>query len=189
MALNFVDMLKSWQDVGLYEVILPFMLIFTVSFAILQKVKVLGDKKEFNVIVALVIGLLFVRNQYLVGLINRFLPNVSLFMIVILMFLLVFGIFAGEYKGWTGIMLSIAFIVSLAFILIALSSDFIGQDTFLPDWIVNMDDQTKSMIFLVGTMIIIIWLVTRDTSPGGKLKQWVTERTQEVGGRHGGQQP
>lgn len=180
MALNFLDLLKSWQDIGLYEVILPFMLIFTISFAILQKVKILGDKKEFNIIVALVIGLLFVRNQYLVGIINRFLPNVSLFMVVILMFLLVFGIFAGEYKGWTGIMLSIAFIVSLAFILIALSSDFIGQDTFLPEWTTSMDDQTKSVIFLVGTMIIIIWLVTRDTSSGGKFKQWVTDRTQEV---------
>lgn len=178
MALNFVDLLNYWQDIGLYEVILPFMLIFTMSFAILQKVQVLGNKKEFNIIVALVIGLLFVRNQYLVGLINNFLPNVSLFMVVILMFLLLLGIFAGEHKEWTGIMLSIAFVVSLAFILIALSTDFAEESTFLPDWMLNMDDQTKATIFLVGTMIIIIWLVTRE--PKGKFGEWVKERTKEI---------
>ncbi len=178
MALNFVDMLKSWQDIGLYEVILPFMLIFTISFALLQKVKILGDKKEFNIIVALVIGLLFVRNQSLVGLINTFLPNVSLFMVVILMFLLLLGIFGGEHKAWTGIMLSIAFVVSLAFILISLSADFAGQDSFLPEWATNMDDQTKATIFLVGTMIVIIWMVTRE--PEGKFGEWVKERTKEI---------
>ena len=55
---NFLGALESW---GLTDVLLPFLLIFTLVFAVLQKTEILGDdKKNFNVIIALVLGLLFV---------------------------------------------------------------------------------------------------------------------------------
>ena len=55
---NFVRALDGW---GLTDVMLPFLLIFTLVFAIMQKTKILGeDKKNFNVIIALVMALLVV---------------------------------------------------------------------------------------------------------------------------------
>ena len=72
--------------------------------------------KQLNVVVSFVIALLFIRNQELVGLVNRFLPNVSIFMIIILMFLLLVGIFVGkEHSGCTGNIMGLAFFVSLIF--------------------------------------------------------------------------
>ena len=43
------------------EFILPFLLVFTIVFAVLEKTKLLGDgKKQLDAIVAFVVGLIFV---------------------------------------------------------------------------------------------------------------------------------
>ena len=45
---GFIQTLESW---GLTDVLLPFLLVFTIIFAILQKSNILGEgKKNFNVI-------------------------------------------------------------------------------------------------------------------------------------------
>ena len=41
MAVNFTDLFLSFQGFGLFEFFLPFLLIFAVVFAILQKIRVL----------------------------------------------------------------------------------------------------------------------------------------------------
>lgn len=170
MAFDFRDFLNLSEEIGVFEVLLPFLLVFTLSFGVLQKSKILGETgKQLNTIVSFVIALLFVRNQTLVSLINRFLPNVSIFMIIILMFLLLVGIFVGkEHSGWTGNLLGLAFIVSLVFIIWALSSSSLDENFNLPEFLTDIDDQTKGTILFVGIFIIIIWLVTREPKEKGQ---------------------
>ncbi|MBI2652090.1 hypothetical protein HYX00_01375, partial [Candidatus Woesearchaeota archaeon] len=55
---GFIEVLDRWR---VADVLLPFLLIFVIVFAILQKTKILGDsKKNLNVVVAIVVGLLVV---------------------------------------------------------------------------------------------------------------------------------
>jgi len=169
MAIDFRDLLNLGEEIGAFDVLLPFLLVFTLAFGVLDKSKILGKMKQLNIVVSLVIALLFIRNQALVGLVNRFLPNVSIFMIIILMFLLLVGIFVGkEHSGWTGNLLGVAFFVSLIFIIWALSSNTIGETLDLPDYLTNLDDQTKGTIIFVGVFVIIIWLVTREEKKQGE---------------------
>jgi len=105
---EFITTAESW---GLTDVMLPFLLIFTIIFAILQKTKVLGaDKKNYNVVVALVFALLVViphvTGSYpagtdIVELLNKALPSVSVVIVAILMLLILIGIFGGE-ANWKG---------------------------------------------------------------------------------------
>ena len=91
------DVMRYFEEIGVYEVALPFLLIFTLVFAILQKSKILGEKaKNFNVVIALVVGILFIRNTQLVALVNRLLPNVAMFIVIFLMLLLLLAIFMKE---------------------------------------------------------------------------------------------
>jgi uncharacterized membrane protein YozB (DUF420 family) len=166
MAVDFRDVLSLGEEIGAFDILLPFLLVFTLAFAVLDKSKILGKMKQLNVVVSFVIALLFIRNQELVGLVNRFLPNVSIFMIIILMFLLLVGIFVGkEHSGWTGNIMGLAFFVSLIFIIISLTSDSLGDPA--PDFLKNIDDQTKGVILFVGVFVIIIFLVTRETKEKG----------------------
>ena len=99
---GFLKTLDAW---GLTDVLLPFLLIFAVMFAILQKTKIFGDRRNTNTIVALVIGLLVViphvtgvypTGYDVVEILNSALPSVSLVVIAVIMLLVLIGIFGGE---------------------------------------------------------------------------------------------
>ena len=49
VAERFVTLL---QDYGVLDFLLPFILVFTIVFAVLEKSHILGNKKNFNVIIA-----------------------------------------------------------------------------------------------------------------------------------------
>ena len=99
------------------NVILPFLLIFTVIFAILQKTKLLEGKKGIDIIVAAVIGLIFVGVQAVVGFTLKLLPIIAALVVVLLSIYLVFG-FIGVHQSKAlqitlGIIFGIALIVVL----------------------------------------------------------------------------
>ena len=102
----------------LANAILPFLLIFTVIFAILERTKLLGDeKKSANLIIALVIGFIFISVQTAVGFTLRFIPIISVFIIVLLCIFLIFGfIDIHKNKGvqiTLGVVFGIALLVSI----------------------------------------------------------------------------
>ena len=74
------------------KVILPFILIFTLVFAILEKSKIFGEgKKQINSIIALVIGFLIIGVPLALNIINTIIPVISVIAVVILVFMLILG--------------------------------------------------------------------------------------------------
>jgi len=80
-AINF------FRDFGLFDVVLPFLLVFAIVFAILEKTRILGNegsgdkavpKHSLNSTVAFVVALLVVATNKVVTAINAALPNVVL---------------------------------------------------------------------------------------------------------------
>ena len=79
---------------------LPFLLIFFVVFAILEKTKVLGDTKQINALVAFVVGLIFVGFAFP----KEFLENMILFLtvalVVVFVTLMLWGFIGGSKEGF-----------------------------------------------------------------------------------------
>ena len=103
----------------LTNIILPFLLIFVIVFALLEKSGVLGkDKRNANLLVALVIGFIFIGAQNLIGFTLTFIPLASVFLVVLLGIFLVFGFIdiekAKGVKIALGIIFGIALIVAIA---------------------------------------------------------------------------
>lgn len=101
--------------------VLPFILVFTLIFAILQKTKILGDgKKQIDALVALAIGLIVVSFGYATGIIISLIPVLAIGTVVLLIFMLLYGMVfkAGEFAihdkvKWTiGILAAIAVIIA-----------------------------------------------------------------------------
>lgn len=177
MAIDFYNIFYDLESMGLFDIILPFLLVFAITFAVINKTNILGGKKNIDVIISLVISLLAIRSEYFVGLMKSFLPNVAMFMIVILMFLLMLGIFAGQKKDWTKIPLVLGAIVSFIFILFALFFDYAAERMSFPYWLEDLsysiDDRTKGIILFIGVLVIVIWIATREKdTTGGKDKFW-----------------
>ena len=100
--------IQFFQNFGLFDVVLPFLLVFTMVFAILEKTMILGKegtkdtpkpKKNLNSMVSFVIALLVVASNKVVTALQVALPNIVLLMVVSISFLMLIGTFAttGEF--------------------------------------------------------------------------------------------
>jgi hypothetical protein len=171
------------QEIGMLDLILPFMLIFVVVFAIMQRSKILGEEsRKFNVIVALVMGLLVVLPHAIYGqpggtaelslsvggkalpdvvnIINNALPSISVWLIAILMVMLLLGMFGVEALDIRGkgifpwILIAVVLIVLYVF---AISANWLQSPGWL-DWLNDRTNQAVLMILLVFGLVV--WYVT-----------------------------
>jgi hypothetical protein len=99
---TFRGAIDFFAEIGIYDVVLPFLLVFTIVFAILEKTKVLGvekvqnneyTKKPLNAMVAFVVAFLVVASSRLVAAINEALARIVLLMLLSICFLMLMGTF------------------------------------------------------------------------------------------------
>lgn len=104
MASTLQNAIQFFKDFGLFDVVLPFLLVFALIFAILEKTRILGTEKEkgedvpkknLNTMVAFVVAMLVVATNKIVEAINSALPNVVLIIVSFVAFLMMVGVFVG----------------------------------------------------------------------------------------------
>ncbi len=107
----------------LVQIVLLFVLIFTVIFAILQKTKILGDgKKQIDALVALAIGLLVTSVGYATQIISQLIPFLAVSVIIILVFLILLGMFwVKDFSIHKGIQIAGGIVVFLAVVIAVLT--------------------------------------------------------------------
>lgn len=157
---------------GVMDFLLPFILVFTIVFAVMQKTKILGDKKNYNVIIALVLGLLFVvphlTGNYPLGydpvqVMNDALPSISLVSIAAIMVLLLLGIFGTGFAQAATPIIAIAAIGFVIYIFGASLNLWTGPyDTFY--WWTSETTELMIVILIFG---LIIWFITKEPSSKG----------------------
>ncbi|MEK6835785.1 MAG: hypothetical protein AABX55_02065 [Nanoarchaeota archaeon] len=181
--------IEFFRDFGLFDVVLPFLLVFTIIFAILEKTRILGTVKvkdlgevpnrNLNSMVAFVVGMLVVATANVVRTINESLPNIVLLVVVIVSFLLLLGTFmktgefefSKEHPYWYRTFIVFIFI---GVILIFLNSIYTPQgDSWLEVvlfFIINEWNTAvfASIIFLIILILAILYIVR---SPKAKEKK------------------
>jgi hypothetical protein len=181
MANIFRDVITFFGDIGIYDVVLPFLLVFTIVFAIFEKSKILGTdeidghrypKKNLNSMAAFVIAFLVVASSRLVAVINEAMANIVLLMLIVVSFLLLIGIFYREDEdvilegGWRT-----AFMATLLIAIILIFLYALGWLQDVWDYIVdNFSSQLVGSIILLVIFVLFIWWVTRD-SPEKRAKR------------------
>lgn len=103
MAFNLGDIIEKLVDIGVFQVFLPFLLVYAVVFAILQKSRIFEggsstqqQAKNVNAIVAFVFGLFVVASAHVISLFQAFITNFVVIIIFILCVLLVLGFIFGD---------------------------------------------------------------------------------------------
>lgn len=101
----FRDVLEFFDRLGVYDVILPFLLVFTIVFAIFERTKVLGTekmdgkevtKKNLNAMAAFVMAFLVVASSQAVAIINQAMSKIVILLFLGVFYLLLIGIFYSE---------------------------------------------------------------------------------------------
>lgn len=112
---SFQRVMDQLTDLGLFDFILPFLLIFAVIFGVLSYMKMFGDSRGVNVLIALVIGLLAVRWPVYTDFLNIISPKLGIGLVILLVLIILIGLFvprgAKAVVGW--ILISIGFIIFL----------------------------------------------------------------------------
>lgn len=142
------------------EGILPFLLIFVLVYAVLQKTKILGEeKKQINAIIALVIGLIVISfNQY-VSIIVNLIPVLAVGLVIILIFLLLWGIVfvGGDFTTANWVRWAFG---GLAFIAVLVSAMIVtGAWTYLVNYFSGNDQLFLNIVFLVLVGVVIAVVV------------------------------
>ena len=105
------------------QIIYPFLLVFVLLFAILQKSKILGEgKSQIDAMVALVIALIVVAVGWATDVITKMMPFLAIAVVVMLVFLIIYGFVASGKEGFeipdnlkigAGILAAIVVIIAL----------------------------------------------------------------------------
>ena len=176
MALDNLDVRQVFQyleDFGFFDIVLPFLLVFAITLAVLEKIGLFTKggatgttTKGVNIIIALIAAFLFVRNITLIEFVQNLIPTTSMILLVAMMFILIAGIFTGDAK-WTGAILAIA--VVIAFIALAWSMVYYA-DTDLGVDIPSFDFTDRDwviIVFMVAFVLGLLALVGKRPNVGG----------------------
>jgi len=131
MATPFREIIDFFNNIGVFDVVLPFLLVFTVVFALLERTKVFGTekiegkeytKKNLNSAAAFVMAFLVVASSRLVQVITEVSSKFVVLLFLVVLFLLLVGSFFKEEShgvflegGWKTVFMIIVFL-GLAFI-------------------------------------------------------------------------
>lgn len=167
----FRGTLGFFEQLGVYDVVLPFLLVFTLVFAILEKTKAYGTeklsgggevtRKNLNAMTAFVAAFFVVASTQLVAIVNQVLAHTVLLLLVSICFLLLAGSFHSGSKefflegGWNTFFMWIMFAGIVVIFLNALGwLDIIWESLFF-----RFDSVTVSSIVLViGIVLFMIYI-------------------------------
>lgn len=179
MASTLSGVVEFLTRFGLFDVILPFLLVFTIVFAILEKTKILGtegtDKKNpksnINAMVAFVFGLMFIAATQLVKALNVALPYIVVLLVAFICILLLVAAFYkdeefdffnhyGKFK--TPILVFVIACVFAAFLYA------LGWLNPAIAWISNNWNSTAAAAVFFGIlMLVLIGFIVKSPKEGG----------------------
>jgi len=174
MATPFRETLEFFNSIGVFDVVLPFLLVFTIVFALLERTKVFGveeiegkkyTKKNLNSVAAFVIAFLVIASSRLVEIITKVSSQFVVVLFGIVLFLLLVGSFFKEEPhgvflegGWRTIFMIIVFLV-LGFIFLDALNLLDVTFGFLSG--TNKGELVGSVI-LMGLVVVFIAYITQE---------------------------
>lgn len=174
----FREALVFFDQVGLYDVVLPFLLVFTLVFGTLEKSKIFGTekgrdgktytRKNLNSMIAFVVGFFVVASAQLVQLINVFVSRVALVLVIIVMFMLLVATFYKE-QGDEGIDFSRWVPILAPIVLVAITLIFLDGVGWLgPLWSYATGYWDSNLMGTILLFLIVIGFMYYVAKPQGK---------------------
>lgn len=171
------NVLEFFKQLGVYDVILPFILVFTIMFAILERTRVFGlegekhTKKNLNAMVAFVIAFLVVASSKLVAAITKVSSEIVVLLLLIVFFLMLVGAFRTESELKEGkllqekpVLYGFMFVIAVSLIFIFLDA-IVNEDgrTWLEvfwDWLSQFysNSAVAAIVLLIAIVIFMVWI-------------------------------
>ena len=187
MASPFREIIDFFNDIGLFDVVLPFILVFTIVFAILEKTKVLGTeehdgkkypKKNLNAMTSFVMAFMVIASSELVEIITTVSSKAVVLLFLAVLFLLLVGTFYKEGEpvflegGWKVMFMIIMFAGIIGIFLDTLTtSDGRTWLVRIGDFFGGSNDELVGSVILIGLTVLLIGYITKEAVPNQQSKK------------------
>lgn len=164
MAQPIGMILQQWADLDIFYYVLPFLLIFALVFAILQKIKIAGEEnKGIDAVIALAVALLSLQFDKVPLFFQAIMPNVGIGLSVILAVMIFVGFFSSnENKKVTNwVLLCVGGLVALVVLLFSFDEYTWWTGSFWQD---NISAIVAGLIIL-GAIVAVV--ASGKSSSGG----------------------
>ena len=174
----FRGIIQFFEKIGVYDVVLPFLLVFVIVFAILEKTQVFGTeevggkkypRKNIDAMAAFVIAFFVIASSKLVEVLTTVSAHTVVLLMAVVLFLMLIGTFYKEGElvslegGWRTFFMWIMFIGILLIFLNAL-----GWLENFWKWIEGgTGGYAVGSIVLIIIVILFMWFVVRSPSHEG----------------------
>ena len=180
---TFRETLGFLEKIGVFDVVLPFLLIFTIIFAILEKTSVFGTetmdgknytKKNLNALASFAIAFFAVASSRVVHAVTQISSNVVVLLFAAVSFLLLVGSFhqqadeKGFYlQGWAKTLFMIIMFMGLFGIFLnAIETDGRTWLQWIFDWLSQFSTNVSvATIILVGFVVAAMAFITKSEKP------------------------
>ncbi|MFT4326589.1 MAG: hypothetical protein ACMXYK_03760 [Candidatus Woesearchaeota archaeon] len=129
MASYLSESMQFLRQLGLFDVVLPFLLIYVMMFALMERTKIFGTeadgktpKTNLNAMFSFAVSFFAIGTARVVGVINKAIGPVMIFLLSIVLFLLLVSVFQKDgmkefsSKWMVGFTIAILLIITLIFL-------------------------------------------------------------------------
>jgi hypothetical protein len=118
---SLYDLYNQWETTGVFDFMLPALLIFSVIFGILTSTNVLGGKKGINFVIAASAALMAMRLQIVSDFFSLLLPGLGIGIAVLVVVLILAGLFMSQGNisdwmptfFWGGVVIGLIVVISV----------------------------------------------------------------------------
>ncbi len=157
--------LSDFESLGVFAYILPFILIFAVVYAILDKIPIFAGKKGINMVIALAVGLLALQFNVVAVFFGEIFPRAGIGLSVVIVALVLAGAFIDWSDGSKWIFFGIG---GLAFIIVTISSLSAYYSGGAGGWWDTYGSAVIILLIVIGLVVAV--MVSRSGNGGSKGK-------------------
>lgn len=152
---NISNVLESWNQNGIFAYLLPFLIIFSLVYAILTKSQILGTNQGAIIILSLALGLLSLVGNFVPEFFAKIAPNLGVGLSILLAGVILMGLFSGDGKlAW----LPYVFfgLGALIFIFVVINSFSGNIGNGIPNFWDEYGSAIVTLVIIVGLIIAVI---------------------------------
>lgn len=154
------DVLNRWAEFGAFSYALPFLLIFALIYGILRSMKVFGDNKAIDAIIALSVGLMALQFDFVPAFFAEIFPRLGVGLAVMLVVLILVGFFTDPSKSW---MMYSFWGLAIGVVIIILVNTSGGLGWYSGYWWYENWPMVAFILFILGALGIIVGSANKES--------------------------
>jgi len=152
--MDFNELIAAMGDAGIYSVVIPFLLAFSLTYGVLEKIKLFGKNSKYNLTIAVITGFLTTSSMAVSAGMNSFLEKIGFGIIIMLAIILILGLIGIKDLG------KLWYFGGAVFLIIVW---FQFSSPGIRDWIQGLV-LNRYVLIVIGAILTIWWITG---SPAG----------------------